>query len=239
MSSKNKYDGELFKIYNDKQLSEIYKVSKQAIALIRKNHFSDTDSLKNTYLMKSKIIDGKILEFIRLNPNDIVISQFLKINSICSSGKRKNDNNHLINSTRFLRVASENGINITFACVKHSENEHGMHCIESCKCELGKFANNIKSKSRRIGKKYQGLPFKIMDEFAAKYLSEYQKIKPPLNTRALLSSLYTKIFMEIDEIWTTSPENMKLTQTRFRVKNPGADIAQIADDFSINFPLML
>lgn len=201
MTSKIKYDHSLFETKTNKQLANLYGVTKQAIVFQRNRYRPDTDSAQIAYIQATNIIDDKILNYIKENTNCINVAEFKRLNKLSRTGKHKKATKRIqiITRERFLKIAKNNGIEIKFIMMRYKENEHGMHCYGKCECDIGKFAIAIRSKySKFVNKKYKNISYFVLNHMANKYISTYKKIKLTENSM-LLTEFYVKIFNDINE----------------------------------------
>lgn len=219
MLNKIKYDYSLFETKTNKQLANLYGVTKQAIIFQRNKYRPDTDSAQIAYTQATNIIDDKILSYIKQNVNCINIAEFKRINKLSCAGKHK-----IITRERFLKIAKANSIKIKFVMMRYAEYEHGIHCYGKCKCDIRKFAVAVRSKYLKlVNKKYKNISFAILNYIANKYVSIYKKIK--LASNSLLAKFYVKLFIEINEyVENGLPENIENKVLENNLNNGQIDI---------------
>lgn len=216
MQERHNYDYLLFDNQTDLQLSKLYGVTRQCISVQRKKYASHTNSLEILFKQNAKLIDDKILEYIKINPFDINVSSFKKLyfRTLQKSSNRKAGRIHKITQSRFRNIAEENKIEISFNRNRYVYNEHGLHCFKknNCNCDIGKLASFINSKFRKLkNKKCQKLTCNMVNYFANRYIFDFLEIilSNKIDIEKNLMRFYLKIFDEIEEFLVKTPNQVE------------------------------
>ncbi len=197
-----RFDQLLFETNDDSELAKIYQCSRQYINYIRNIYYSHTNSVNITIAKKTKEIDDKILNYIKMNPNNISIKEFKMLNNLTVGGRSRKTTGRktqFIDIARFKRIAYTNGITIKFRIDRYNETEHGVCCKrKKCPCIIGKLADALRERSQKFK---HTISREVINKIAndSDYILEYEKLRSDNVKKNLpkLGDFYERIFDEI------------------------------------------